>query len=345
MPPLEVITEQEIATGAPVVGVDGFAGKTKRNFDALSAALGEVGVSQIANGSFEVVDNDLIPVAWQFYDYPNGSHSSSGTSAHGARSMSFTHPGGAGNGGGYGESDYLACFYGSYDFNALVWADSPVVHAKVVLRFFDAAQVDLLADLVIWDSSGGVPTDPYNLSPEIDTPAGSRFLKVIIYGGIDDLDSIVETNVYFDDIRLTPKVPINLNTVYRDNTEDIYRSIVDVDSGAGSWISRGSQVLTLDMIDGGGGDEVWLACTAGVYTSISSNTTSVRIKIGSVYSNVFESAAPSAWRYGQLLIKLKGITSPEVTVEFQSKISYGGVGTAEIRITSNDTVLALVEGG
>ena len=134
------ITNDEIQVKKPVR--QELMQKIKDNFDdhetKLSAASG---AETIPNSSFEIdSDADGIPDNWTRYLYPGGSGGFETTNpAHGAKAYKFVHPGGAGNGGGYLESEYIKISgvdtmprYISW----FIWSSVEGIRNDVIIRFF-----------------------------------------------------------------------------------------------------------------------------------------------------------------------------------------------------------------
>ncbi len=88
----------------------------KDNEDYLYGTITGQAVAGVLNGSFEIdSDADGVPNNWEWNAYSGGSGAQSTVCSHGAYSFAITHPGGAGNGGGYLVSDFIpATTYGGY---------------------------------------------------------------------------------------------------------------------------------------------------------------------------------------------------------------------------------------
>jgi len=198
------ITSAEIAAGKPVCGPTGFGTKTKDNFDYLYGVVGSLSLNQVLNGSFEVdSDADGDPDNWTKNLYTGGTGTLYTTSpAHGAKSWSFVHPGGASNGGGYLDSDYievaelraqLVCF--------TLWATAAGMKNMVQVRYFDKAKSELGAGspATIFTSVANPATATIYEAPF--TPlATTRYIKIRLIGGYTDTD--VAGTIYFDNVRL-----------------------------------------------------------------------------------------------------------------------------------------------
>jgi hypothetical protein len=105
----DALTAAEIAVGKPVTNE--LMTKIKDDLDYLYSGLASVvgPGTEILNGSLEIdADADGVPDLWALHEYPAGTGEfDTATPMHGERAFKFTHPGGAGNGGGYLRSDFL----------------------------------------------------------------------------------------------------------------------------------------------------------------------------------------------------------------------------------------------
>ena len=205
------ITSAEIAAGKPVCGPTGFGTKTKDNFDYLYGVVGTLSSNQVLNGSFEVDSNaDGDPDNWTKSLYTGGTGTLYTTApGHGAKAMSFTHPGGASNGGGYMDSDYIEVSdLREYWIAFIHWATAAGMKNQVQIRYFDRAKTDLVADATLYSSTTN-PTSEAAYSYFFTPPATARFIKVRIIGGFTDTD--VAGTAYFDDVRINYNPVLMIN--------------------------------------------------------------------------------------------------------------------------------------
>lgn len=165
--------------------------------------------TQVRNGSFEIdSDADGVPDGWTKGLYPGGSGGFETTSpAHGAKSYKFTHPGGAGNGGGYLTSDYVDISqYIEYVISLILWSSVAGIKNIVRIQYYDKAKASL--GTVDPYSSTANPTSPapqyLRLSGAYAPPANARYLKVILIGGYTD--TAVAGTTYFDDVVIRTSV-------------------------------------------------------------------------------------------------------------------------------------------
>ena len=177
--------------------------KLKDNLDYLYGVIGSgAGISGVPNGSFEIdSDGDGTPDAWTKDLYPGGTFAiNTATPDHGAAGVSFTHPGGASNGGGVLTPDYIECSeLISYAIGFITWATAAGMKNKVQIQYYDQDKIANGAAVNAYNSTSN-PTSP-TLFAEFFTPiADSRFLKIVLIGGYTDTD--VPGEAYFDGIFL-----------------------------------------------------------------------------------------------------------------------------------------------
>jgi len=102
------IASSEIEVGQPVD--QELWQKVKDNFDFFNAEfLNRDSMNAVVNGSFENASSNT-PENWTVTLYTGGAATYQDATTdvmHGKGALSFTHPGGAGNGGGYVQSDYF----------------------------------------------------------------------------------------------------------------------------------------------------------------------------------------------------------------------------------------------
>jgi len=195
--------------------------KIADNFDALNGGLSTNALPDILNGSFEInsLNDGLTPDSWTIVNYTGGSHALETTSpAHGANALKFVHPGGAGNGGGYADSDYFPVNeLVLHSLSGIIWA-SAATKSKVQVRYFTNAKVELGAgspeELIVF----------YSLSPtrytwQILPPATTRFIKIRLIGGYTD--TAVAGNIFFDGFTFGPSIGTNEMRFNRYNTTPV----------------------------------------------------------------------------------------------------------------------------
>jgi hypothetical protein len=198
--PFTAITTEQVAVDAPYTSELGTT--IKEDLDYLNANV--AAPTDVSNGGFEVDnDSDDVPDNWTVDHYTGGTSAFNTTTPfEGAQSFQFTHPGGAGNGGGYIESGYLTI--SEYVSPMVQFAlKCSAAGTKVVcrLRYFDKDKNDLSSDEDIYSST----TNPTAWTMKTlwgIPPATSRYMKIRLIGGLNDTD--VTGTVDFDAVRYDP---------------------------------------------------------------------------------------------------------------------------------------------
>ena len=201
----EAITDAEIQSGKPVIGPSGFGSKVKDNLEYLYGVLGTLSGNVLPNGSFETdSDSDDVPDSWTENLYPGGSGAIYTTSpAHGASSFSFVHPGGAGNGGGYLDSDYVeVSALITYFIRFITWATAAGMKNQVYVLYYDKVK-SYISGTAVYSSTTN-PTSAAVYFYQFTPPATARFIKVRVIGGYTD--TAVAGTAYFDDVAVGPVV-------------------------------------------------------------------------------------------------------------------------------------------
>jgi hypothetical protein len=179
------IATADIAAGKPVD--NDLMTQFKDNFDALNASAAGALYYNIPNGDMELTDGTF-PANWDATTYPSGTAGIETTSPiGGSQSMKFVHPGGAGNGGGYADSDYIPCGAGSsFKLDFLTSTTAATMKNQVIIRWFTAAKVYISAT-TIYDSISN-PTTATSFSGIGVPPSTARFYKVRLVGGESSVD-------------------------------------------------------------------------------------------------------------------------------------------------------------
>lgn len=173
----------------------------KDNEDALNAGIETSHGLNVPNGSFEIdSDADGVPDLWTVSYYPGGSGAiETADPIHGAAAWKFVHPGGAGNGGGYMDSDYLPINGSSVPWLIFRLKCSVAGMKNLVqIRYFTAAKVFISSEDLYNSTSN--PTSWQQFGGQGTAPATARFARVRLIGGYSDTD--VAGNIYFDDVDL-----------------------------------------------------------------------------------------------------------------------------------------------
>lgn len=192
--------------------------QVKDNFDALNAKA--VYSGGLPNGSFEV-DSDAngVPDSWTVSLYPGGSMaiSTSVGVQHGEQCIAFTHPGGAGNGGGRIYSDYMACDEHIVQIVKFdLQTNNGDLKCAAIMNYYDIDKV-ATTYVTLYESTDNSTLAKRHVRYALP-PASSRFCKLQLIGGQDDKDT---TGIaYFDgaevynDYRLNPGPGDNYKLAY-----------------------------------------------------------------------------------------------------------------------------------
>lgn len=243
------LTAAEIASGKPLT--TSLMAKIKADLDWLYGVIGSIGIIQIPNGSFEIDSvGDGNPDVWTKNLYPGGSGTLYTTSpAHGAKSWSFTHPGGAANGGGYLDSDYIEVSELMTTWLSFItWATAAGMKNKVQIRYFDKDKTELGAGSPydLYNSTAN-PTSAMAFTMDFLPPATTRYIKIRLVGGFTDTD--VAGTAYFDDIRIVTQpmmvagtTPVAASSPESSTNSAAYQKRKEIIVGAG-----GQFTITFDL--------------------------------------------------------------------------------------------------
>lgn len=207
----------------------------------LKSAVDSLGAkSLIKNGSFEIdADADSIPDNWTRTLYTNGAFAIE-TSApiHGAKAIKFTRSSGAGNGGGYIESDYFEVSENRP--LALRWqhyCSAAGMKDRVEVFWFTAAKAACATpSTTVYDSTSN-PTSWTVQAGTAGPPSTARFAKVRLTGGYTDTD--VAGISYWDDVEIA-QVELLERIEFRT-------------SGTKSWTAPRSGPVRVTVVGAGGG--------------------------------------------------------------------------------------------
>lgn len=198
----DALTTAECAANTPLTTTT--MQKVKGNFEYLYG--NQAAPSDIPNGSFQIdSDADSLPDGWDCNAYSGGAVALDTTSpVDGDRSLKFTHPSGASNGGGYADSDYVpASEYAPVMLSWIAYASQTGVKCQVVCRWFDKDVVTIGADTTVW-STTAPPTSPEMMVSVALPPAGAKWLSVRVVGGYTDTDPGSSTSIWFDAVTIKP---------------------------------------------------------------------------------------------------------------------------------------------
>jgi len=200
------ITTAELAVGKPITNE--LMEKFKNRDDFLNAQVGTLGVLTISNPSFEVdSDGDGHPDNWTENFFTGGTGALDTTlSIRGAQSYKFTHPGGAGNGGGNIVSDFFpVSTMSGYLLEYSRRVDGGAV-PKVEIINYNRNQSTVSEVLMAGSSIAGATgewvafTHGYMPSSNITTKTSITYMKLRLTGGTTDHSTAGTVN--FDDIKI-----------------------------------------------------------------------------------------------------------------------------------------------
>lgn len=223
----------------------------KDNFDWFYSILGGLSVGGVVNASFEIdSDSDGVPDNWTKNLYAGGSGAIVSTeSADGKYSYKFTHPGGAGNGGGYLTSDYIN--WSPYRMIGVVTKlRCSVAGIKVIVRvkFYDKDKA-FLSNTDVYTSTANPTLWTLIYAKNIMSPLTARFAKIETHGGVDDTD--VAGDVYFDFVQTVNSEPAPGYLPFTDSSIDQAEagsngaSFTDVGTNQSITIPAGTKYLAI----------------------------------------------------------------------------------------------------
>lgn len=304
----QAITTDEVTGDKP--GTDSLFLKIKNNFDYLYSLAGDV--IDIPNGTLEIdADADGIPDNFTRSLYSGGSGAfDTTTPAQGAKAYKFTHPGGAGNGGGYLETGYLPISeYISPKVQFKLKASVAGMKNIVRVRYFDKGKVDLSADEDIYSSTSN-PTSWTSYTKWGVPPANARYIKIQFIGGYTDTD--VAGDIYFDDLHYDPLPEVLFDNFTIAKTTNNTGAYADLNS-ASIKVPKGFTVALFPIL---------IDCynTGGVYGI---NQFAGRYRISSTYSlelivTTYSLAAESHYGKGTLELNISALSGAQ-TLYLQSR--------------------------
>lgn len=247
---------------APAVGDPTKQTLIQSIIDALAAAEVDiaaiVGERLVTNGSFEVdSDSDGFPDQWTRTLYTGGAFAlvdDTGTganSAHGLKAIKFTHPGGAGKGGG--EIVTHADTYIEASPNRpylLTWQNKNSVAGvtnSVEVIEYDATQTNLSTQ-VIFSATSNPTTWTLMRSRFMPADPLTRYIKIRFKCG--ETSASTAGTIFIDNVQLSAAA---FSNVYR--TSDIEMDATGIpESVIGKWVApTGVYAAEVEVIGGGGG--------------------------------------------------------------------------------------------
>jgi hypothetical protein len=168
------ITSDRIDVDSPVS--DELLEDVKNNLDDLNSRAGAL--LDVPNGNMELVTGSA-PDLWTVADYAGGSHSiDTTTPAEGASALKFSRTAGAGNGGGYADSQYLPITEYISPLVEFTYKSSVATFdIRVMLRYFDKGKV-AISDEDIFSAVSGHPAAWTRKVAFGIPPATARFVKI-----------------------------------------------------------------------------------------------------------------------------------------------------------------------
>lgn len=237
--PYDRLTDAEIESGEFILAST--AKKVQGNEDFFAGQIGTLAAIQISNGSFEIASDAAqpnLPDNWELSRFPNGVFVLDTTlPRHGGKIAKFTHPSGAGNGGGQLISDYFETTP-DRDWRLWLsfWATNAAVRIQFIIQYFDEDQVSLGADETLYNNNSSNPTSVARRSYNLTVPAGARYLKVKLVGGATDTNPGVSTDIYFDDVMFDNEHNFETGTV-------VFASSLVLDSTVLTTLTKSKEIV------------------------------------------------------------------------------------------------------
>ena len=297
----------EIQVGKPVSNE--LLQKIKDCLDYLYGAVGSgVGASGVPNGSFEIdSDADGVPDSWTRSIFAGGSAAyDTTTPLHGAKAYKFTHPGGAGNGGGYLESDYIETS-GKISPVINFYLKCSVAGMKNIVRltYFDKDKVSISTEDIY--SSTSNPTSWTLIRKYGIPPNNACFFKIRLISGNTDTNQAGD--IYWDGIEVeqTPKI---INVQF---------TISEVSRTGNTFADQGSCSIRVPK----GFDElIFPAKTRAIDSTAGADPDGrMRFRIDSQYSNTINVEGKGqnveAFNDGLVVVPLSGVNNGDNTLYLQ----------------------------
>lgn len=223
------IASSEIEVGQPVD--QELLQKVKDNFDFFNAEfLNRDSMNAVVNGSFENASSNT-PENWTVTLYTGGAATYQDATTdvmHGKGALSFTHPGGAGNGGGYVQSDYFPVstyINGHIVISHLVKCSATSFGYSMPVYFYDKDKnyttLVVMSSLATWTAN-----KVYRRVSLVSPPTDSKFARVLLICG---------------GTALTSSGTMTVDNVMIDNM-GVVRDVVTYDDSTA--LSNGSQAST-----------------------------------------------------------------------------------------------------
>lgn len=243
----------------------------KHLYGTASSGSGSAG---IPNASFETdSDSNGVPDNWTFTAYPGGSSTiETAAPAHGSKAVKIIHPGGAGNGGGYLESDYVEVsqYEIAYNLRFLIWSSVSGMKNQAYIRWFNKDKT-YLSETSIYSATTSTTTPTWQGST-VAPPANARYAKIKLVGGFTDTN--VAGSIWFDGCEFRGATP----------TTQVF-------TASGTWTKPGVGTQARIQAWGGGGCGKFFWGGGGGYAELIiplamlSSTTTVTVGAGGTSGN------------------------------------------------------------
>ncbi len=305
------------------------ATKVKDSLDYLNSQIGSLGSVDIPNGSFELdSDGDGVPDSWTWTAYPGGGKALS-SGAHGANCFAITHPGGAGNGGGWIRSDYVPCSEWLPEVLSLQhWATAAGMKNIIDVHFYSASKT-WLSSSRLYNSTNN-PTSPTQLILGFTPPAGSRFYKIALVGGYTDTN--VAGTAYFDGV----------TRLARPTVSGITNSAASKSTASTTWFDVATITVTLPYALG---LDILLSLPVSVVGGINVSNIpadgSARLAIGTTYSNEITSI-DARHQDGVCVIKAPGTSPPGKTIAVRLQAKSSDVQASATASVAANSVMGVI---
>lgn len=246
--------------------------------------------------------------------WTSGKKYKSQVGAHGSRCFWFQHPGGAGNGGGYIESDYIPTGLITQKIIVLGYRCS-VAGIKVLceLRWYDQNKTYLSSTTAFNRSSDNVLNWGMVVIDGIPRPLGARFLKIRLTGGAPDVNQAGV--VYFDSVELVDEP----KTALAPMTETINQAQVSTTSSSFADLVS----YSINIPAGVGHLYIEAEINSGAASGDYITQAYGRMRIGTRYSTEI-TAGGEGYKKGLMYFKVEDITGAQ-TLVFQARSYTGGV--------------------
>lgn len=267
------ITAGEIAVKQPLK--QSLMQKIKDNFDAINSSVNSISGVELPNGDFEIDgDSDGIPDLWTVSTYAGGSASlDTADPASGARCLKFVHPGGAGNGGGYADSDYIPCRQLG---GITLWLKATAAcKNRVVARFYTREKI-YLSEQVLDERTTNPSSWTLMIGSFSHAVSDARFVKIRLIGGYTDTN--VAASIYFDNVRVYQVMPASFRVPFSFSSRSFSNGSFDDQASAMVYLP----VIMSGMIAQAEGG-IRIAVNVDAYHSTGLYPVFLRLRLGSVY--------------------------------------------------------------